>query len=76
MTTTFEEAKFCPKCGKSGLVTKVTPGPKGSKVHVVTCMNEACKWYQTGWLVQTMRDGSVPTRPKGVKEFPDDLPWS
>lgn len=59
--TTFEQAKRCPKCGKPGEDSpKTTPGPKGSRVHQIFCRTELCPWYNTPWMVQVNRDGTIP----------------
>ena len=67
--TTWEEARACPRCGNPGEETKRESGPKGSTVYVLTCRTERCKWENTGWLVQVNRDGSIPERQKGDKDF-------
>lgn len=71
--TTLEKARRCFKCGEPGELTQTLPGPKGRyKVQVYTCKNERCKIYdQTIRTVQVNRDGSIPVRPKGAKEFPN-----
>jgi hypothetical protein len=70
--TTHEEARSCPICGEYGELQTTTPGPRfGSKVNIYLCMNELCRWYNTGWVVQINADGSIPNRKKGMKDFPD-----
>lgn len=68
-TTTMEEARKCPRCGKYGKPAGTTPGPRGSKVHQFECKTEGCKWEDTKWIVQVNRDGSVPIRGEDDKEF-------
>jgi hypothetical protein len=73
--TTFEEAKRCPKCGNPGQEKLVTPQRDGSRVHNFTCVTELCRWYDTGWVVQVMADGSIPIRQPGVKDHPAPSGW-
>lgn len=69
--TTYEEAQSCPKCGQYGEHVATNPGPRDSKVETYHCKNEVCLWYGgSGWIVQVNRDGSIPERKKGMKEFP------
>lgn len=70
---TFEEASRCPKCEQPGRPGSPQPSAKpGVRVVPVTCENERCRWYNTGWLVQLNPDGSVPDpseTPRGPKQF-------
>lgn len=65
MSTTFEEAKLCPKCGKPGDDRKQTRSKdshgKPVTVHLIYCTTELCRWYNTCWSVQVNADGSIPT---------------
>jgi hypothetical protein len=67
---TFDEAKRCPICKEVGNLTHTANGDAGSKIHTFTCQKSSCKWFNTGWLVQVLRDGTIPERPKGESEFP------
>lgn len=67
---TIEEAIHCPRCQETGKEVKKYPSTRGSTIYVFHCQNEKCHWYGTGWTVQVNRDGSVPERTKGMKEFP------
>lgn len=67
--TTFEEAKCCPRCDRPGEVTSEHPGERDSKVHVIHCRTEGCKWEDSAWIVQVMKDGSIPLRKPGEKDF-------
>jgi hypothetical protein len=62
--STYEEATRCPKCGKPGDVRSKQAAPKtllpGTQIHHVYCITELCRWYNTAWMVQVNRDGSVP----------------
>lgn len=77
-TTTFEEAKKCPKCGQIGEDVKQTPGRDGRgkpvTVHTIMCRTQLCRWFGTGYLVQVNEDGSIPDAYSGVanshKQFP------
>jgi hypothetical protein len=61
MASTLEEASRCPKCKEPGDIGARRPTAKpGFDVLGVTCQNEACKWFETGWLVQINPDGSIP----------------
>lgn len=71
--TTLEEAKRCPICKEPGSQTGKTKETRenGRKANVLqmTCMNEACRWFNTNWIIQVNADGSIPTRTKADKEF-------
>lgn len=62
--TTFEEAKKCPKCGKSGKEVRVTSGQndrgKPVKNHLIECVTQLCPWFGTPWVVTEYEDGSIP----------------
>lgn len=74
-TTTFEEAKRCPKCDQTGelLSTRGVADNEGrpAKLHILRCQNERCSWFDTDWVVQQLHDGTVPVR-EGMerKTFP------
>jgi hypothetical protein len=68
-TTTFESAKICPRCNKPGEDMKQMPGPRGATIHVVYCRTEGCRWEGTSWIIQVNRDGSIPIRKPGEKDF-------
>ncbi len=73
-TTTWEEAKKCPICKESGEETYSEPDGMGGKVHTITCKNEGCRWYNTGWLVQVDRKGNIPVRDQGPRGQDKDFP--
>ena len=64
--TTFEEAKLCPKCGRTGEDRAQIPAPRdaklprGTKIHFIYCVTELCRWFNTPWQVQVNPDGSIP----------------
>jgi hypothetical protein len=64
--STYEEATRCPKCGNPGNVRIKAPAPRaanlpiGTTIHTVYCEHELCPWYETCWMVQVNKDGSVP----------------
>lgn len=68
-TTTPEQAGTCPRCLKYGKPVGKQPGPRGSTVWVYECVTPGCRWEGTRWVVQVMRDGTVPIRQKGEKDF-------
>lgn len=75
MATTFEEAKKCPRCGLPGDDTSQVPAARQAVVHVIFCRNSACRWFNTSWLVQVNKDGSIPTaehQKNEDKKFPVD----
>lgn len=65
--TTYEEAKRCPKCKTPGKEVSSQPGAKRSTVYIINCVNELCTWYDTGWQVQVMEDGTIPIRKPSIK---------
>jgi endogenous inhibitor of DNA gyrase (YacG/DUF329 family) len=76
MTTTLEEAKQCPKCGKTGKVTKDSAhrDSRGRPCRLLTveCVTELCIWYDTQYFIQVNEDGSIPEpySQLGEKQFP------
>lgn len=67
----FEDASRCPKCDNPGEQKSVQNTANNSKLHIFTCQNAACRWYQTDWVVQKLEDGTVPERvPDRQKTFP------
>lgn len=64
MSTTFEEAKLCPKCDKPGedRSTKRVRNSRGKlvEIHSIYCTTVVCPWYNTMWVVQINEDGSIP----------------
>jgi hypothetical protein len=70
----FEEAQRCPRCDVVGEITSTRSGPDRSKIHVLTCQNSRCSWFETDWVVQQLEDGTVPLRDTGSrtqKTFPE-----
>lgn len=76
MSTTFEEAKKCPKCGLPGDDASQQPvqAARGKRAvaHVIYCRNRLCKWFDTSWIVQVNEDGSIPEEYAGMgpKKYP------
>lgn len=59
MSTSFDEARACPKCGFSGDVGM----PKAIDGHTeipVVCRNSRCVWFETGWVFTHRADGTIP----------------
>ncbi len=74
--TTHEEARRCPKCQEPGnLINKIRqnrPTKRGMcTVETYRCDNKRCKTFFDTWIVQVNDDGTIPTRPRGPKEFPN-----
>jgi hypothetical protein len=76
MSTTFEEAKLCPKCRRPGDDRKTTMerNSRGRlvEVHLIYCTTKLCRWYNTSWVVQVNEDGSIPEAytQLGDKKYP------
>lgn len=72
--TTYDEARRCPKCTELGRDESEKPGPHGSKLHIIRCLNQRCAWYDTTYVVQVNPDGTVPeantNRPKNFPALP------
>lgn len=66
-TVSFSEASRCPKCGHAGEI-KLSRERVGHTMHVLTCKNSVCLWYETDWVVQQLSDGTVPVRPSRAEE--------
>lgn len=62
---TFEEAKRCPRCDQPGEEVQTKHLGRKGKAHVIHCKNEKCRWFNTGWVVQTDPDGNIPQREQG-----------
>jgi hypothetical protein len=66
-STTFEDAKRCPKCETPGMVISKRMSLHSSPVarakptvYVIRCVNQLCAWFDTNWIVQVNPDGSIP----------------
>ena len=65
MSTTFEEAKVCPKCempGEDVSTSKVRSSQSGKmvEIHMIYCRQKGCVWYNTSWIVQVNEDNTIP----------------
>lgn len=69
--TTFEERKRCPKCGTPGRESRMEKLRNESRLYTIMCVKEDCKWFDTGWVVQVMKDGSIPERQPQEKDYPE-----
>lgn len=70
--TTFDEARRCPRCEELGNTESSRPGPQGSKINVIRCLNNRCRWYDTTYIVQVNADGSIPKPTTNRhKDFPE-----
>lgn len=73
MSTPFEEARQCPKCGMSGKEGTKRPcsEPPSSFLLDFECRNKGCKWFSSAWTVQIMPDGTIPDpQTNREKSFP------
>lgn len=76
MTTTFEEAKKCPKCKQPGQDRKTikqrNSHGKPVETHLIYCVTQVCPWYDTPWQVTINPDGTIPEpySQLGEKQFP------
>lgn len=74
MEITFEEAQRCPRCDVPGEIKETRPSANHSKLHIITCQNSRCVWFETDWVVQQLSDGTVPVREtteRSRKTFPE-----
>lgn len=74
--TQHEEARRCPKCKEPGALQSKMQQPRPTRrgmctIETYVCDNNRCKNYEDTWIVQLNDDGTIPTRPKGPKEFPN-----
>lgn len=67
----YEQATHCPICDQPGELssTNSVPGFPGTKVEGWTCVNERCRWFTTGWIIQINPDGTIPDRTAGPKQY-------
>lgn len=80
--TTWEEARRCPRCKNPGVESeaegrRLTSAPgvtRGAQIHVIYCLNEHCRWYNTSWTVQTNPDGTIPPPTTNRQKFFRPLP--
>ena len=57
----LEKRKRCPKCDFAGREEGIRPSSDlTKKVMTMICENERCVWFQTGWVITLMLDGSLP----------------
>lgn len=76
---TLEEASRCPSCKETGEQYAVRPsGNPGNKVLMFRCKNSTCKFgsdpEDIGWIVELDREGNIPERKAGEKQFGLILP--
>jgi hypothetical protein len=36
---------------------------------VFKCLNERCRWFKSGWVVQVLPDGTIPINKPGPKKY-------
>lgn len=75
---TIQEAAKCPKCKKEG---RLDQNFKHTDEHNINwdvttyiCDNEICPWYNTGWVVQSDKNGVVYERDIGERGMDKDFP--
>jgi hypothetical protein len=73
-STTWDEARRCPKCKTPGKVTSNRRLSGGSTLNMLDCVNTRCQWFEKpGWGVEVRADGSVPVSSgSGMRPLPDD----
>lgn len=68
---TVEQAAKCPKCGKPGRLNYSAKHTDDNGVDwdvvAYICDNELCIWLNTGWLVQSDKNGIVYQRDQGER---------
>lgn len=71
------QRKRCPKCEQPGREEGVRrSGDLTKKVMTMICENELCVWFQTGWVITLMLDGSLPSvdSPEVLRAKPKAFP--
>lgn len=73
---TFDEAKCCPKCAKPGeaKLERVIDRRANTRLYTVKCLNEGCRWFNTGWAVQVDGEGMVFERNRGPRGMDKSFP--
>jgi len=74
-TPEFTEASKCFRCKLPGEPAATVPSDGGSTLHVFFCRTEGCRWEDTSWVVQVMKNGTLAHRRKGEKDFPVMPQW-
>lgn len=67
----------CPKCSEPGRLEGTRPSQDlTKKVITMICENSRCEWFQTGWLITVMLDGSIPAEdaPEILRAKPKAFP--
>ena len=66
--TEWDIARICWKCGKVGESSQSKQRDR-STIHKFVCKTPDCPNLQTGWIVQTNEDGSIPDRTAGHRNM-------
>jgi len=74
-STSYEEAKRCPKCQNPGREVSSRRRRDGSELKTIACGNARCSWFDTTYVVQINADGTIPEptldRDKSFPALPD-----
>jgi hypothetical protein len=65
-----DEARRCPSCKMTGEELRASRGPSGSTLHHMRCQQKRCRHFESGWIWQSRRDGTIPVREAGEREYP------
>jgi len=71
---TVKEAAYCPKCNELGIVVANKKLANGDDLTTYHCENRLCRWYRTGWVVQSDTNGHVAEREHGARGLDKDFP--
>lgn len=69
MSVSFEEASKCPKCERAMVEVASQNIMKGGVIKTLECQNNLCLWFEERKLVQIDKDGNIPVRGQGEKDF-------
>lgn len=76
MDTTYDQVRRCRICDEPGeLVGEKLDRKTGNTTHEFKCMNSRCRWYNTVYIADVRRDGSIAEPPafrnKSFRAIPD-----
>ena len=73
----LERRQRCSKCGESGEQEGIRPTQDFTKKAItMICKNQRCVWFETGWVITVMLDGSLPAEeaPEIIRAKPKAYP--